>query len=153
MQADSTTIYFSYYLLTITLSMVHNCFQIWVTQIASMHLQYKSRLGASAIPGKNLKRFLFTSSNLVYCTQRPSKNLKRFLFIFFPVTGMQNLHHASGGIYYVVNKKTGMQGLEPQTSATQTQRSTKLSYIPRRWTEAQLGEIIIKMKNTKKRED
>ena len=28
MQADSTTIYFSYYLLTIALSMVHNCFQI-----------------------------------------------------------------------------------------------------------------------------
>nr|DAN87820.1 MAG TPA: hypothetical protein [Caudoviricetes sp.] len=41
---------------------------------------------------------MFTSSNLVYCTQRPSKNLEGFCSLFFPVTGMRNLHHASGGI-------------------------------------------------------
>lgn len=55
--------------------------------------------------------------------------------------------------YYVVYRKVGIQGLEPWTSCTQNTRSTKLSYIPRHWTEAQLGEIIMKMKNTKKRED
>lgn len=79
MQADSTTIYFSYYLLTIALSMVHNCFQTWT------HPDSFNALATQA-------QIWFTARNA------PVKTSKVFVHYFFPVTGMPNLHHASGGI-------------------------------------------------------
>lgn len=79
MQADSTTIYFSYYLLTIMLSMVHNCFQTWTSPGSFNALATQAQIW-------------FTARNA------PVKTSKVFVHYFFPVTGVQNLHHASGEI-------------------------------------------------------
>lgn len=100
-------------------------------QIASMHLPHKARLGVNTIS---------------------SKNLEGFCSLFFPVTGMRNLHHASGGI--LCRKQENWDGgIWTHDILINGQPFYQLDYIPRRWTEAQLGEIIMKTKNTKKREE
>ena len=95
MQADSTTIYFSYYLLTIMLSMVHNCFQIRTNPDSFNALATQAQIW-------------FTARNA------PVKTSKVFVHYFFlsPVCKIYTMPPAK---YYVVNRKTGMVGFEPTT--------------------------------------
>ena len=59
----------------------------------------KYRNNTGIISAEKLIRFLFTSSN-PDLVQAPFqvKTSNGFCSLFFPVTGMLNLHHASGGI-------------------------------------------------------
>ena len=94
---------------------------------------YKSKFSASTILSKNLQRFFVPQAQIWFAARSaPVKTSNSFcsLLLLPPVCEIYTMPPT-------VKYKIGMQGLEPWTSATQTQRSAKLSYIPRYWTEAQ----------------
>lgn len=96
MQADSTTIYFSYYLLTIMLSMVHNCFQTWTSPGSFNALATQAQIW-------------FTARNA------PVKTSNVFVHYFF-LSQVCKIYTMPPVEYYVVYRKVGIQGLEPWTS-------------------------------------